>query len=186
MIILASASPRRKELLKNYNIPFISIPSNIIEEIDYSLTPDLIVQKLAYQKAVDIYNKNVNDVIIGADTVVVIGNKILGKPADELEAFSMLKKLSGNVHQVMTGVCIINGNDVRQFTTISNVEFKKIEDTEILEYIATKEPMDKAGSYAIQGIGRKFVESYEGDFNNIVGLPIFDVVDTLKEMKIID
>jgi septum formation protein len=180
-IILASNSPRRKELLKAHNIEFDVIPSDISEVLNPNLSPVENVMELAKQKAEDVFNKTHKTAILAADTIVVYGNQILGKPVDEEDAFRMLRLLSGKTHQVITGVAFISTKGLETSYDVSNVTFKEISEEDILEYIKTKEPMDKAGSYAIQGIGSKFVESYDGEFDNIVGLPMKLVLEILKK-----
>ena len=180
-IILASNSPRRKELLEQNNIEFIVMPSNIDEEVDNNLTPYENVMNLARQKALDVYKRNQTLPILAADTIVALDKSILGKPADEVDAYRMLSSLSGRSHEVVTGVAFVNDGEVKCDYCVSKVTFKKLSSEQIYEYIATKEPMDKAGSYAIQGIGSKLIESYEGDFDNIVGLPMRLVLEFLKK-----
>ena len=184
-IILASNSPRRKELLLRHNIAFDIIPSDVIELVDNNLSPVENVMNLAKQKALDVYNKSQEEVILAADTIVVYNNEILGKPKDEMDAFRMLRLLSGKTHEVITGVAFVINGKIDTYYEISKVTFKKLTEEEILEYIKTKEPMDKAGSYAIQGIGSKLVDSYEGDFDNIVGLPMKLVLKVLNDNQII-
>lgn len=179
-IILASNSPRRKELLSAHNIEFEVIPSDIEEIINVDASPVENVMNLATQKALNVYEKCQTVSILAADTIVVYDNEILGKPIDEGDAFRMLRLLSGKTHEVITGVALIRDGKIKNQYEISKVTFKNITDEEIWEYINTKEPMDKAGSYAIQGIGAKFVESYQGDFDNIVGLPMKCVLKMLK------
>ena len=179
-IILASNSPRRKELLTAHNISFEVIPSDISEVLNPNLSPVENVMSLAKQKAVDVYEKCKKQPILAADTVVVYNDEILGKPIDEHDAFRMLKLLSGKTHEVITGVAYISGNGIEASHEISKVTFREVTDEEIVEYINTKEPMDKAGSYAIQGIGAKLVKSYEGEFDNIVGLPMKLVLKMIK------
>ena len=181
-IILASNSPRRKELLTKHNIAFDVIPSNIEEVLNTNLNPVENVMSLAKQKALDVYSNCQLTPILAADTIVVYNNEILGKPKDELDAFRMLRLLSGKTHEVITGVALVTNGVVNTYHVVSKVTFKEISDEEILEYIKTKEPMDKAGSYAIQGIGSKFIDSYEGDFDNIVGLPMKLVLEILKNL----
>ena len=171
-IILASNSPRRKELLTAHGISFDVIPSNVLEELDSNLSPAENVMSLAKQKALDVYKKCQTVSILAADTVVVYNNQILGKPIDENDAFRTLRLLSGNTHEVITGVAFISATGIETSYETSKVTFKEISDQEILEYIKSGEPMDKAGSYAIQGIGSKFIQKYEGEFDNIVGLPM--------------
>lgn len=171
-IILASNSPRRKELLEKHKINFTVKPSNVDEVIDKNLSVYENVMNLAKIKALDVFNRNPGEVVLAADTIVVYNNEILGKPIDEMDAFRMLKLLSGKTHEVITGVALFSKDEQIIDYEVSKVTFNKITEEEILEYIKTKEPMDKAGSYAIQGIGSKFVKSYEGEFDNIVGLPM--------------
>ena len=180
-IILASNSPRRKELLEKHNIEFVVVPSQIDEEVDLSLTPYENVMNLAKQKALDVYKKHQTQSILAADTIVVLDNKILGKPVDEMDAFKMLQSLSGKYHEVVTGVAYISNGIVKCDYCISKVTFKQLTDSDINWYISTKEPMDKAGSYAIQGLGSKFIESYEGEFDNIVGLPMKLVLTLMNQ-----
>lgn len=179
MIILASASPRRKELLEKAHIDFVVEKSNVEEVVDNSLNVKDIVLSLAYQKAVDVFSKHSNDIVIAADTLVSIDNKILGKPVDEEDAYNMLSLLSGKAHQVLTGVVIKSKEKEFKETVVSNVWFKEISKDDIIEYVNTKEPMDKAGSYAIQGKASRFIDHIEGDYNNIVGLPVDLVVSEL-------
>ena len=179
-IILASNSPRRKELLAAHNIDFVVKPSNVDEVIDTKLSVYENVMNLAKIKGLDVYNKNPDEIVLAADTIVVYDNEILGKPIDEMDAFRMLRLLSGKTHEVITGVAVISKEKELLNYEVSKVTFKKITEEEILDYIKTREPMDKAGSYAIQGIGSKFVESYEGEFDNIVGLPMKLVKKMLK------
>lgn len=171
-IILASNSARRKEILTEHNILFECIPSNVDEKIDPKLNVLENVMNLARQKCMDVYQNNSSEIVLAADTIVVFNNKIYGKPKDEDDAFRMLKTLSGNTHEVITGVAVGKNGHINTSYEISKVTFKNMSDEEILDYIKTKEPMDKAGSYAIQGIGKKFILSYEGEFDNIVGLPM--------------
>ena len=125
------------------------------------------------------------DIIIGSDTIVYINKEILGKPKDSTDAYNMLKKLSNKTHKVITGVAIIKDSHIESFTDVAKVTFKKLTDEEIYEYIDTKEPMDKAGAYAIQGIGSKFIKKVKGDFYTVMGLPKEALTKKLKEMKII-
>ena len=180
-IILASNSPRRKELLKNHNIEFEVIPSNVLEEIDNLLTPYENVMNLAKLKAMDVYKNHETHSILAADTIVIYNNEILGKPIDTEDARRMLRLLSGETHEVATGVAFIKNGILNVSYEVSKVTFKELSDSDIEWYIETKEPMDKAGSYAIQGLGSKFIESYEGSFDNIVGLPMGLVLKFLNE-----
>ncbi|MFR5875406.1 MAG: Maf family protein [Eubacterium sp.] len=179
MIILASKSPRRRELLKYITTDFEATSSDVDETLPDGISPSDAVMHLSKIKAEPL--RNDNDIIIGADTVVSINGKILGKPCDEKEAEKMLKLLSGNVHSVFTGVTIIKGESERTFYTETKVKFFELSDKEIEDYIKTGEPMDKAGSYGIQGYGSLLVEKIDGDYFNVVGLPISALNKALKE-----
>ena len=175
-LILASASPRRKSLMEVLGLEFEIKVSNCEEIIDYSNKIEDIVMSLAFQKANDVANDSDNEsIIIGADTVVFCENEILGKPKDCDDAIRMLKLLSGNTHSVYTGFSIINNADKTIITDFekTDVTFKKLSDTEIIEYVNSVNVKDKAGSYSIQGIASSFVSELKGDYNNVVGLPIY-------------
>lgn len=188
-VILASASPRRTELLTQAGIRHIVIPS-VCEEKITSTSPRRVVMELSGQKAMDVYvryqksHPSEEFLIIGADTVVSAGEQILGKPKDEEEAYHMLSMLQGTVHQVYTGVTLLSVKDGKTeentFYECSNVQVYPMSDTEIRRYIATKEPMDKAGSYGIQGSFAVHIRAIEGDYNTIVGLPIARIYQELK------
>ncbi len=180
-IILASSSPRRTEILSLAKIPHQVIPSTIEEHIDELLSPEQVVMELSFQKANDVASKHSNDLVIGADTVVVIDNEILGKPKDYNDAFHMLSKLSNRTHQVITGVTIIKNEQVDKFYVTSLVTFNEMKKQEIDEYINTEYIYDKAGSYAIQGSCAKFIKKIEGDYYNIVGLPISSIYEKIKK-----
>lgn len=180
-IILASASPRRKELMSQLHIPFTVQVSGVDEQIEGITTPADIARILALQKAKDIAIKNSDAVVIGADTVVSINGSVLGKPRNEEEAFNMLKQLSGNVHEVYTGVAILQGDEEISFHERTEVVFYPLTDEEILNYIRSGEPMDKAGSYGIQGLGAYFVQKINGDYFSVVGLPVARVKRSLIE-----
>lgn len=170
-IILASKSPRRTEILSMMNINHLVVPSKEKEVIDPSLKPTEVVMSLAYQKAKSIAVNYPNDLVIGADTIVVINNEILGKPKDYNDAVRMLSLLENNTHQVITGVSIIKGNYIDTFHVVSNVTFKPMTKEDIDNYINLENVYDKAGSYAIQGEHATFIDHIEGDYYNIVGLP---------------
>ena len=186
-IILASQSPRRKELLELAEIKHQIIVSHVEEIIDDNLSPEDIVQDLAIQKATVVANQHTTETVIGADTIVVCDGIILGKPKDELEAYEMLKKLSGRTHQVMTGVSIINVEKelLTSFVNITEVNFYHVTDDFINQYILTKEPMDKAGAYGIQGKGFELVRSISGDYYSVMGLPISQLKRTLSHLNLI-
>ncbi len=176
-IILASGSPRRKEILQNLNLNFEIIVPDIDETIYSAYSPEEYINKLSKEKGEFVYNKITDDcLIISADTIVLSENKILGKPKDESTATEMLSRLSGKSHEVMTSLSLLNcdkqGFEALTKTEITKVYFKKLTDTEIQNYIKTGEPFDKAGAYGIQGIGAFMVERIEGDYFNVVGLPI--------------
>lgn len=170
--ILASASPRRKELFAKISNDFCIIPSKAEEKLSNELLADEQSEYLAKIKALDIANKYPENTVVGADTSVVIDNVILGKPKDKIKAKEMLKLLSGKTHKVITGCAIVKNGSCFSFSEITLVKFKDLTNEQIEEYISTDEPYDKAGSYAIQGKAGAFIESINGDFDNVVGLPI--------------
>ena len=181
-IILASASPRRKEILENTNIKFDIISSSIEELILGGESPCQMVLRLAFEKGIDIASKHKSDLVISADTIVVLDDNVLGKPKDEEEARQMISNLSGRTHQVITGISLINLENNKKIIdyVVSNVKFKKLSKDDINDYIKTKESLDKAGAYGIQGYGAILVEEIQGDYFNIVGLPISKLSDLLK------
>ena len=176
-IILASASPRRKELLEQIGLSFEVEPAKGEEEIT-SVIPQEAVEELSYQKAMEVaeLHRDEDALILGADTIVVYDNQIMGKPADEEEAKAMLRQLSGKTHCVFTGVTAVlwenQKKTVRTFSEKTEVTFYPMSEEEIMFYVKTKEPMDKAGAYGIQGIGAKYIQAICGDYNNVVGLPV--------------
>jgi len=171
-IILASASPRRKEILELADLKFDIMPSNA-QEITTKTAPNEVVMELASLKAKDIYKKSEKQsMIVGADTVVAYQGQILGKPTDEADAKRMLTMLSGQTHEVYTGVCVIEDGKTKTFYEETKVTFYEISDEQIDHYIKTGEPMDKAGSYGIQGKAAVFIKGIEGDYYNVVGFPI--------------
>lgn len=171
-IILASASPRRKEILELADLKFDIMPSNA-QEITTKTAPNEVVMELASIKAKDIYEKSEKQsMIVGADTVVAYQGQILGKPTDEADAKRMLTMLSGQTHEVYTGVCVIEDEKIKTFYEETKVTFYEISDEQIDRYIKTGEPMDKAGSYGIQGKAAVFIKWIEGDYYNVVGFPI--------------
>ena len=170
--ILASASPRRKELLSLAVKDFEIIPSKIPEIVPDGLEVEKRSEYLARLKANDIAKDFKNAVVIGADTSVILGNEILGKPRDREDAKRMLKMLSGNIHKVITGCAVVKNGVCDSFSVTTEVEFIGLTDKEIEDYLNTDEPYDKAGSYGIQGLGGLFVNSIKGDYFNVVGLPV--------------
>lgn len=190
--ILASGSPRRRELLSAIGMDFEVVVPGADENLPAKETPvGIYVQELALLKAAAAAKKVLKkkkSLIIAADTIVTLDGKILGKPKDEDDAFNMLRSLSGRKHEVLTGYCVMRISD--GYTVCNRVKtevmFKTLDDEKIRSYIGTKEPMDKAGAYGIQGIGALLVESIEGDYFNVVGLPVSALADTLKNEFDID
>lgn len=180
-LILASGSPRRKELLTTLSIPFSVHVKAIEEVIDPSLSLGEAIEQIAYEKAMAVFQEHKQDVILAADTIVCINGRILGKPHNDENARTMLKMLSNQVHQVITGVAIISNEKVCMFHESSEVTFYDLSDEEIENYIKTQESHDKAGAYAIQGKGAILVAKINGDYYNIVGLPIARVYRALKD-----
>ncbi len=183
-IILASNSPRRTEILTLANIPHIIIPSKVEEKIDNCLTPNELAKSLAHQKAIDVFSNYSDSIIIGADTIVVIDNIILGKPKDRKDAIRMLTLLSGKTHEVITGVSIISKEYQSNFAVTSKVTFNEMSLQEIEEYIDSENVYDKAGSYAIQGSCCKHINKIDGDYYNIMGLPISNIYQELKNHQL--
>lgn len=179
-IILASSSPRRSEILSNLNINFIKKVRLIDEQSFKNDNPMEFVKILAYEKAMSVYNEVDKDVaIIGADTIVVYDNKILGKPNNEAKAYQYLKMLSGKMHYVYSGLAIIDKDSDMNFIDVgkTKVFMRNYNDDDIYSYIKTNEPMDKAGAYAIQGYGSVLVDKIEGDYFNVVGLPVSKLIE---------
>ncbi len=178
-MILASASPRRKELLTLAGFAFTVETACVEESYDPSLSPEAVVMHLASVKSAPVARKHPEELVIGADTVVVLEEEILGKPKDEAQAKEMLRRLSGRVHQVYTGVCLRKGEKSRCFHECTLVRFKPLTQTQIEAYVATGEPMDKAGAYGIQGRGCVLVDGIQGDYFNVVGLPVSHLYDEI-------
>lgn len=182
--IVASASPRRKEILSMGGFGFRIIPSDCDETIKEKLSPEETVKVLAERKALSVLEKNENSVVLGCDTVVALGDEILGKPADREDAFKMIKALSGKTHRVCTGVCIADKDKIKSFVSVAEVEFYELSDETAESYVATGECDDKAGAYGIQGLGGTLVKSIKGDYYAIVGLPYAETVRVLSEFGI--
>ncbi len=182
-IVLASQSPRRKELLSLIFNKFDIIPSTDEESINYALEPHKIVEELAEQKAKSVYNKLVDksSVVIGSDTIVYCNNKILLKPKDEQDAKEMLTLLSNNTHSVFTGVSIVTENKTETFYCETKVKFNELSHGDITKYIKTHEPMDKAGAYGIQGYGAVFIEKIDGNYHSVMGLPVSMLYNKIQE-----
>lgn len=187
MLVLASSSPRRAMLLEAEGFSFIRVEADISEVIPQGISPESAVKGLALRKAQAGLRSWLNqggsseDIILGADTIVVLDQRILGKPRDKEEAAAMLTALSGHAHQVYTGVALVNGAGRQECGAVCTaVFFRSLAHEEILEYIATEEPMDKAGAYGIQGLGARLVDHYEGSLSNVIGLPMEYVKERLS------
>jgi septum formation protein len=192
MLVLASASPRRQELLRNAGIPFVVQPTDIPEVPRPAEAPRAFAERMAREKALAVFRQRPDDFVLGADTIVIVDAEILGKPRDAADAVRMLHLLSGRRHQVTTGVCLVGPQprtenrqletgfeDVRSETTIVAVD--ALSDDDIHSYISTNEPMDKAGAYAIQGRASRWIPYIDGDYFNVVGLPVALVYRMLRE-----
>lgn len=185
-IFLASASPRRAELLAQIGLKFKVYPSDVDETVDISLSAEDVVRNLSYKKAQSVTEKvDRNSIVIGADTIV-FKDAILGKPENEIQAFDMLSSLQGHWHEVITGVTVFNSLDLSYSIDFEKtyVKMKRLEESTIKAYIKTGEPMDKAGAYGIQGIGALFIERIEGCYFNVVGLPLLKLSTMLEEFGV--
>ena len=183
MVILASSSPRRKELLKRIISNFEIKVSNIDESINRPQNVSEIPYELAYRKAKEIAKDHYNDIVIGSDTIVAINNEVLEKPIDEKDAYRMLKLLNNNTHEVISGIAILYQNKEIRYIEKSFVTFNNLTDKEILDYIATKDPLDKAGAYGIQNEYINLVKEFSGEYENIVGLPLIRLEKELKNIN---
>jgi septum formation protein len=189
MLILASASPRRQELLRNAGISFVAQATNIPEVARPGEAPRTFAERMAREKALAVFRDRPDELVLGADTIVVVDAEILGKPRDVADATRMLRLLSGRRHEVITGVCLVGRRvgtdfeDVRSETTIVTVD--TVSDDDIHSYVSTGEPMDKAGSYAIQGRASRWIPRIEGDYFNVVGLPVALVYRMLREHGVV-
>lgn len=185
-ILLASSSPRRRELLAGLGLHFTIQSSRVEEEIDPHLSPGEMVERLALMKAKEVASSHPDSLVIGSDTLVVAEGKALGKPINEAEAFRMLGFLQGRVHTVYTGIALVHEASVKEQIRHSStqVKMRSLSEAEIDDYIATGEPMDKAGSYAIQGLGATLIEWIHGDYYTVVGLPLPLLAQMLREFGI--
>lgn len=185
-LILASGSPRRIELLKKLGCKFRVIPSKVEEKINPSLSPTENARRISCLKALDVASKISEGIVIAADTMVVLGKKILGKPKNKKEARKMLQNLSGKEHRVITGLVVVDAKTkkIMQDVVITKVKFRKLNKNLIEKYIITGEPLDKAGAYGIQGKGALLVESIKGDYFNVVGLPLNTLNQLLEKFGI--
>ena len=180
-LILASQSPRRKELMELFHIPFAIRAADIDETMDEAKNPFDEVSRVSRLKA-EATPHTEDDVVVAADTIVVCDGQILGKPKDEADAFRMLRLLSGKDHQVMTGLTVLRGNSAAVCTEVTDIHFRPLSDREISAYIRTGEPMDKAGAYGIQGGAALFAEKMVGDYYNVMGLPVCRLGQILREI----
>lgn len=180
-LILASQSPRRKELLGLFGIPFVVRVADIDESMDRSKLPCDEVARVSRCKALAVPREE-NDVVIAADTIVVVEGRVLGKPRTPEEAVAMLELLSDRDHQVMTGVCVLRGSREQVFTEITDLHFRPLTQGEVHRYVASGDPMDKAGAYGIQGGAALFCEKMTGDYYNVMGLPVCRLGQVLKEL----
>ena len=180
--ILASASPRRRELLSLFGVPFTIQAADIDEKMDPDKHPYDEVARVSLEKALAV-KRDRDDVVIAADTIVVCQGKVLGKPHDQDEAVSMLKLLSGREHQVMTGCTVLLGDRRETFTEVTTLRFRPLSDKEINRYVASGEPMDKAGAYGIQGGAALFCPGIQGDYYNVMGLPVCRLGSVLRQMQ---
>ncbi len=180
-LILASASPRRKELLGLFGRPFLVRVADIDETMDLEKPPFAEVGRVSRAKALAVTREE-TDVVIAADTIVVCAGKVLGKPRTQEEAKEMLRLLSGRDHQVMTGCTVLRGSEIRTFTEVTDLHFRPLGEKEIEKYVASGEPMDKAGAYGIQGGAALFCQRMVGDYYNVMGLPVCRLWETLADM----
>ena len=180
-LILASASPRRKELMGLFRVPFLIRAADIDETMDPEATPCSEVGRVSRLKALATA-REAGDVVVAADTIVVCQGKVLGKPRSEAEAAEMLRLLSGRDHQVMTGVTVLRGERCETVTEVTDIHFRPLSEREIAAYVATGEPMDKAGAYGIQGGAALFCSHMVGDYYNVMGLPVCRLGEMLRRL----
>lgn len=180
-LILASASPRRRELMQLYGVPFAVGAADIDETMYPDEAPADAVARVSRLKADALLRENPDAVIVAADTIVVLGSRILGKPHSEAEATEMLRALSGRSHQVMTGCTVMCADRCETFTEITDLQFRELSDGEIARYVASGEPMDKAGAYGIQGGAALFCTGMQGDYYNVMGLPVCRLHGVLRQ-----
>lgn len=183
-LVLASSSPRRRDILKDAGIPFVVDVADYEEDLSMPLPPNELARHLAYGKAEEVARRHDSALVLSADTIVVLDGKVLGKPVDPQDARRMLALIQGRRHEVVTGFCLIDCRTGRSLTRAvsSHVHIMPLDEDAIANYVATGEPLDKAGSYAAQGIGAQFIERVEGDFLNVVGLPLSEVLLAMQEI----
>lgn len=182
VLVLASQSPRRQDLLRQAGIPFIVVPAAVNEDPLPGEDPRVHVERLAREKALAV-SAAPEDTVLGADTVVVVDGQILGKPRDAADAARMLRLLSGREHQVITGICLRQGDQLVTDAETTSVRFVPLTEDDIRDYVASGEPLDKAGAYAIQGLASRFIDRLEGCYSNVVGLPLARVRQRLKALR---
>jgi len=182
-LVLASASPRRRELLTQAGLRFDVLPARIDESRYFGEDPSAYVQRIALEKALVISAKHPGAIVLGADTTVVLNSDVLNKPADAAEAERMLRALSGQAHQVYTGIAVVHGTDFRQQVEATTVYFAEIPEADLAHYLATGDSLDKAGAYGIQGYAARWITRIDGDFFNVMGLPIAATVRLLAEFQ---
>ena len=182
-LILASQSPRRKELLGLMGHPFLIRVADIDETMDPGKAPYDEVARVSRMKALAV-ERGQEDIVVAADTIVVCGGQVLGKPRDEADAFRMLKMLSGRDHQVMSGLTVVRGNEAVTTTEVTDIQFRELSDGEIRSYIATGEPRDKAGAYGIQDGAALFATHLDGDYYNVMGLPVCRLAMILRQFGV--
>jgi septum formation protein len=180
MLILASSSPRRAELLSAAGIAFEAVAVDVDESVKRLEPPGDHVRRLAREKADAAFAKYPGRVVLGADTIVLVGGEMLGKPHDEADAIRMLRQLSGREHEVLTGVALVSARGAIVEVVRTRVWVNPLSDAEIKQYVATGEPLDKAGAYGIQGLGSRFIDRIQGSYSNVVGLPVALVYRLLK------
>ena len=185
MLVLASASPRRQELLRSAGILFDVQAAHVAEDILPGEGARECAERLSREKALAVAGQRPRDVVLGADTVVAVDGQVLGKPSDAADASRMLRMLSGREHQVITGVCLVAGGKPSVASETTLVTVSEITDQDIADYVASGEPMDKAGAYAIQGIASRWIPRVEGDYSNVVGLPIALVWRMLRQAGVV-
>jgi septum formation protein len=185
MLVLASASPRRQELLRNAGIPFEVQPANITEDLLPGEGAKDCAERLAREKALAVARQRPHDIVLGADTVVVVEGQLLGKPSDAADAARMLRLLSGREHEVITGVCLVVRGQPSVASETTQVTMTELTNKDISDYVSSCEPMDKAGAYAIQGIAARWIPRIIGDYNNVVGLPVALVWRMLRSARAI-
>lgn len=185
-IVLASSSPRRKELLDQINLTYIIDPSKYEEDNSMDVQPEELVKIFSQMKAREVAQRHENAVIIGADTIVVLGDKVLGKPKHTQDAKHMLQSLSNNYHDVLTGITLIDTTEEKEISSVvkTRIAFRELSSEEINYYVETHNPIDKAGAYGIQEFSALFAERIEGDYFNIVGLPLYKLSLNLKQLGI--